>query len=97
MEPALHIDMRLVLQGPLRPGAHADGDGQEIGGEGDRNGKESDDSAEFGAAGEFIEEDEADEDDQEHPPLGESVFAIDVEKHRGLVFRYNLCGYRLQM
>ena len=73
--------MGLILKRPLRTASHAEPDGEEIDRQGQRDGEERDDAAEFGAAGEFIEEDEADQHDQQHPPLGERMFAIHLEEH----------------
>ena len=81
MEPALHIDVGLVLQRPLLTGPDAEPDGEEVNGEGQRDGQERDNAAGLGPAGEFIQEDKAEKNDQQHPPLGESVFAVDLEKH----------------
>ena len=47
------------------------------------------DAAELGAAGEFIEEDEAKQDHQEHPPLGKRMLAIDLEEHKVRDFSVN--------
>ena len=79
--------MGLVLQGPGRSRADADGDGKEVDGQRQRNDEEGDDAASLGPAGEFIEKDEADEDDKKHPPLGQGVFAVNLEKHTVLIIR----------
>ena len=78
--------MGLVLQCPLSAGPYSRPDGNEIGGEGYGDGKKRNDTAEFGATGEFIEEDQAEKNHQQHPPLGKRMLAIDMEKHRGLVY-----------
>ncbi len=85
MEPALHIDVGLILEGPQLAGPHTEPDREEIDGEGEWNHQEGDDASGLGAAGEFIQENKTQEDDDEHPPLCERVFAIDLEKHRLLV------------
>ena len=73
--------MGLVFQGPLFPGPDTDPYGKEVNGEGQWNGQEGNDAAGLGPACEFIQKDEAEKYDQQHPPLGERMFAIDLEKH----------------
>ena len=82
MEPAVHVQVSLIFEGPGCSGAGTDGDGYEIAGEQDGNDEESDDAAQFGTAGELIEEDEACEYDKQHSPLSQGVSPIDLEKHR---------------
>ena len=73
--------MGLVLKGPLLAAAHADPDGEEVHGQGQGDGQEGDDAAGFGAAGEFVEEDQAQQDHDQHTPLGKGMLSIDLEKH----------------
>ena len=86
MEPALHVDMGLVLKRPLRAAAYSEPDGKEVDGEGQRDYEEHRDAAEFCTACEFIEEDEAQKDHQQHPPLSEGassgLHSINLEEHR---------------
>ena len=73
--------MRLVLQCPFRSVGRTDGDSDEIDGQQSRNDKEHDGTASLGPAGEFIQEDEAEKHDQQHPPLSKGVSPINLEKH----------------
>ena len=74
--------MGLILKCPLSSAAHTQPDGHEIGGKSDRNCKESDDAAQLCATGEFIEEDEAQKDHYQHPPLRKGICPVNLEKHR---------------
>ncbi len=80
MEPALHVNVCLILKCPLCSVPYTDPDGKEVYGKCKRDCKESDDTAKFGAAGELIEEDEAQKDHDHHPPLGKGVCPINLEK-----------------
>ena len=81
VEPSVHIQMRLVLQCPFRSVGRTDGDSDEIDGQESRNDKEHDGTASLGAASKFIQEDEAEKHDQQHPPLSKGVSPINLEKH----------------
>ena len=85
VEPALHIDVGLVLQRPLRTVAHAHGNGEEVGRQGDGDDQEGEDAAELGATGELVEQDETHKDDEQHPPLGQGVSPINLEKHNTII------------
>ena len=81
VEPALHIDMRLVFQRPLRSGTDSQPDGEEIDGQRQRDDQERDDTASLGAAGKLIKKDQAQQDHDQHAPLSEGVLSINLEKH----------------
>ena len=80
VEPAVHVNVGLVLKSPACATAYADCYGHKVDGEGQRNDKERDDAAEFGTTGEFIEEDKAQQDHDEHTPLCEGVRSPNLEK-----------------
>ena len=84
VEPAVHIDVRLVGECPLGSGAGSDGDGHEIDRQDDRDDEKGDDAAGFGATGKLVEQDETHEDDEQHPPLGQGISPINLEKHNTL-------------
>ncbi len=86
MEPAVHVDMRLVVNRPFSSGACSDGDGHEIDRQDDGDDEKGDDAAGFGATGELVEQDETHEDDEQHPPLGQGVSPINLEKHNTYIW-----------
>ena len=85
VEPALHIDVGLVFQRPLRAVAHAHGNREEVGRQGDGDDQEGEDAAELGATGELVEQDETHEDDEQHSPLSQGISPINLEKHSGFI------------
>ena len=81
MEPAVHIEVGLVVQGPFCSGCGTDRDGDEISRQDSRNGEEHNHTAGLGTAGELIEKDQSDKDDNQHAPLGKGVSPVNMEKH----------------
>jgi len=85
VEPAVHVDMSLVVNSPVGSGASTDGNSHEIDGQNDGNSEESDDTAEFSATGKLVEQDETYEDDEQHSPLSQGTSPINLEKHSLIV------------
>ena len=87
VEPAVHIEVGLVVECPFGTGAGTDGDGYEVNGQGQRDGQEGDDTAHLGATGKFIPEDEAGQNHQHHTPLQQRISAINVKEHNFLILK----------
>ncbi len=81
VEPALHVDVSLVLKCPLCSGLHTNPDSHEVGCEGQRNGQEGDDTAKFCPTGKLVEEDEAQKDHNQHSPLRKGMLSVNLKKH----------------
>ena len=79
VEPAVHIGVGGVVEGPLRAGGRAYANGNEVDRQDGGYYQEADDSARFGAAREFVHEDEAHEYDDPSDPLEDGGVAVDVE------------------
>ena len=93
VEPAVLVDVRGVVDGPVLALRHADGDGDAVDGHRDRSGAEDDEAADLGAAGELVEQDEADEDQHPAQELEWEVDAV-VKQHFGFL---PFGAYRLAM
>ena len=67
----------------ISPRGHTgtDGNSNEIHGQRQRNGEESDGSAHLRATGELIPKNQTSQNNDQHCPLDESVLSIDLKKH----------------
>ena len=65
VEPSVHVNMRLVVDSPIRAHACANVDGNEINGQDNRNGEKGNKTAEFRTASELVEQDKAYENDEQ--------------------------------
>ena len=79
VEPAVHIGVGLVVQGPFRAGPCADGDGDEIHRQRSGQHQKADDAAGFGAAGEFVGQYQPGKHQHKAQKLIHGGFAVDLE------------------
>ena len=79
VEPAVHIGVGLVVQGPFRAGPCADGDGDEIHRQRSGQHQKADDAAGFGAAGEFVGQHQPGKHQHKAQQLVQGGLAIDLE------------------
>ena len=87
MEPAVHIQIGLIVQSPFGSHRSADLYGYEIDGKCQRHRKEGYATSEFCPAGKLIEKNQAQKDPEHGKPLIDCHISINMEKHRfiGLV------------
>ena len=82
VEPAVHVDVGLVVHGPFGTAVGSDGDGHEVDRQQYRYDEEGDGTAQLGAARKLVPEDQACQHHQQHPPLCKGISPINLEKHR---------------
>ena len=79
VEPAVHVAIGLVVQGPLRPGVCADGNGDEIHRQHGGQHQKADDAAGLGAAGELVGQHQPGKHQHKAQQLVQGGLAIDLE------------------
>ena len=82
VEPAGHVYVGRVVEGPV--GTHGGGrvDGDEVDGQHGRYDEEGDNATGFGAAGQFVGADKTAEDEYPSDPLVDGVVAVDLKQHK---------------
>ena len=88
MEPAVHIEIGLVVERPFSTGRDPNLDCDEVGSESQRKREEHHGSAEFCPPCKFVEKYESDEDSEHGNPLIDSHISINMEQHNcyGLIY-----------
>ena len=81
VEPAVHVDVGLVVQRPLGSRTGSDGNGHEVDRKQYRDNKKGDGTSHLGATGEFVPENQACKDDKQHSPLNKGISPVNLEKH----------------
>ena len=84
VEPAVHVQVRRVVQRPVGTGGGADVDGDEVGGQDGGDHQKAGDAAGLRASRDLVEPDEGQKNHHPSDPLVDGGVAVDLEQHDDL-------------